>query len=159
MVKNPCASAGDIRGVGSIPELGRCPGGGHGGNPSILAWRIPWTEEPGRLQPWVAKSRTRLKQPSTHASTHFHPRDGKVCAPAWANLGCLPGRSLSAPLPCSLTSLLGCSCFKAQGSKYRLSTAHSSLLPAETPQFPLQPFELQTPIRVCSRDRTPSPCP
>ena len=26
---------------------------------SILAWRIPWTEEPGRLC-WVAKSRTRL---------------------------------------------------------------------------------------------------
>ena len=28
---------------------------------SILAWRIPWTEEPSRLQSmWVAKSRTRL---------------------------------------------------------------------------------------------------
>ena len=27
----------------------------------ILAWRIPWTEEPSRLQSmWVAKSRTRL---------------------------------------------------------------------------------------------------
>ena len=27
---------------------------------SILAWRIPWTEEPGGLQSvrWVAKSRT-----------------------------------------------------------------------------------------------------
>ena len=21
-------------------------------HPSILAWRIPWTEEPGRLYPW-----------------------------------------------------------------------------------------------------------
>ena len=28
---------------------------------SILAWRIPWTEEPGRLQSTgVSKSRTRL---------------------------------------------------------------------------------------------------
>ena len=28
---------------------------------SILAWRIPWTEEPGGLQPMgVTKSRTRL---------------------------------------------------------------------------------------------------
>ena len=28
---------------------------------SILAWRIPWTEEPGRLQPMgVTKSQTRL---------------------------------------------------------------------------------------------------
>ena len=25
---------------------------------SILAWRIPWTEEPSRLSPRVAKSRT-----------------------------------------------------------------------------------------------------
>ena len=27
---------------------------------SILAWRIPWTEEPGGLQSGVAKSQTRL---------------------------------------------------------------------------------------------------
>ena len=28
---------------------------------SILAWRIPWTEEPGRLQSiWLQKSQTRL---------------------------------------------------------------------------------------------------
>ena len=51
MVKNPLANAGDIRDTGSIPGSGRSPGGGHS-NPlsSILAWRIPWTEEPGRLQ-------------------------------------------------------------------------------------------------------------
>ena len=30
MVKNSLASAGDIRDVGSIPELGRSPGRGHG---------------------------------------------------------------------------------------------------------------------------------
>ena len=30
MVKNLPANAGDIRDVGSIPELGRSPGGGHG---------------------------------------------------------------------------------------------------------------------------------
>ena len=30
MVKNPLANAGDIRDVGSIPGLGRFPGGGHG---------------------------------------------------------------------------------------------------------------------------------
>ena len=30
MVKNPPASAGDIRDAGSIPGLGRSPGGGHG---------------------------------------------------------------------------------------------------------------------------------
>ena len=30
MVKNLPANAGDIRDMGSIPELGRFPGGGHG---------------------------------------------------------------------------------------------------------------------------------
>ena len=36
---------------------------------SILAWRIPWTEEPGGLATVhrVAKSQTRLKQLSTHS--------------------------------------------------------------------------------------------
>ena len=36
---------------------------------SILAWEIPWTEEPGRLQFMRSESRTRL---STHAHTHTH---------------------------------------------------------------------------------------
>ena len=35
---------------GSIPGLGRSPGGGQGNHSSILVWRIPWTEEPGGLQ-------------------------------------------------------------------------------------------------------------
>ena len=30
VVKNPSANAGDIRVTGSIPGLGRSPGGGHG---------------------------------------------------------------------------------------------------------------------------------
>ena len=30
VVKNPPANAGDIRDAGSIPELGRCSGGGRG---------------------------------------------------------------------------------------------------------------------------------
>ena len=29
---------------------------------SILAWRIPWTEEPGRLQSMGSQSRTRLSK-------------------------------------------------------------------------------------------------
>ena len=50
VVKNPPANAGDIRDAGSIPGLGRSPGGGDGSPTSIHAWRIPWTEEPGGLQ-------------------------------------------------------------------------------------------------------------
>ena len=32
------------------PEWGRTPGGGHGDPPSVLAWEIPCTAEPGGLQ-------------------------------------------------------------------------------------------------------------
>ena len=45
--KESACSAGDL---GSIPGSGRSPGEGNGNPLSILAWRIPWTEEPGRLQ-------------------------------------------------------------------------------------------------------------
>ena len=35
---------------------------------SILAWKIPWTEEPGRLQPMgLQKSRTQLSNQTTTA--------------------------------------------------------------------------------------------
>ena len=33
---------------------------------SILAWRIPWTEEPGRLQYIGSQSQTRMKRLSMH---------------------------------------------------------------------------------------------
>ena len=46
MVKNLPSNAGDR---GSIPGLGRSPGGGNGAHSSILAWEIPSTEEPGGL--------------------------------------------------------------------------------------------------------------
>ena len=62
MVKNPPANAGDKRDAGSVPRLGRSPGGGHGnplqysclGNPMDRgAW---WATVHG-----VTKSWTRLK--------------------------------------------------------------------------------------------------
>ena len=37
---------------------------------STLAWKIPWMEEPGRLQSGVAKSRTRLSDFTF--TFHFH---------------------------------------------------------------------------------------
>ena len=45
-VKNSPANAGDVRDAGSIPGSGRSPGEGNG----TLAWKIPRTEEPDRLQ-------------------------------------------------------------------------------------------------------------
>ena len=51
VVKNPPAETGVVRDAGLIPRLGKSPGEEiletHSG---ILAWRIPWTEDPGRLQ-------------------------------------------------------------------------------------------------------------
>ena len=68
VVKNPPANAGDIRDVGSIPGLGRSPGGGHG-NP------LPYSCLKNAMDrgPWQAmvhgltKSWTILEQLITHA--------------------------------------------------------------------------------------------
>ena len=49
-VKNPPADAGDRRDAGLIPGLERCPGVGHSSPLQYSCWKIPWTEEPGRLQ-------------------------------------------------------------------------------------------------------------
>ena len=49
-VKNPPANTGDIRDMGSIPGLGRFPREDVATHSSILTWKIPWIEEPGRLQ-------------------------------------------------------------------------------------------------------------
>ena len=46
-VMNPSVNAGD---TGSIPGPGRFPGEKMPTYSSILARRIPWTEEPGGLQ-------------------------------------------------------------------------------------------------------------
>ena len=63
MVKNLSANAGDIRDMGSIPESGRAPGGGHG-NPL----QYSCLENPVDRGAWwatvhgVAKSQTELNQ-------------------------------------------------------------------------------------------------
>ena len=36
---------------------------------SILAWRIPWTEEPGGLQSVGSQSRIQVKGPNAHIRT------------------------------------------------------------------------------------------
>ena len=50
MVKNPPVNAGNTGDVGSVPGSGRSPEEEMATHSSILAWRIPWTEEPGGLQ-------------------------------------------------------------------------------------------------------------
>ena len=47
VLKSPPANAGDM---GLIPGSGRSLEKEMATHSSILAWEIPWTEEPGRLQ-------------------------------------------------------------------------------------------------------------
>ena len=51
IVKNPPANAGDARDTGSYPGQEDSLEEGMATHSSILSWRIPWTEEPGGLQP------------------------------------------------------------------------------------------------------------
>ena len=53
------ASASNAGGLGSIPEEDPLEKE-MATHSNILAWRIPWTEEPGRLQSTGSQSRTRL---------------------------------------------------------------------------------------------------
>ena len=48
--ENPPASAGDIRDASTIPDQEDPLEEGMATHSNILAWRIPWTEQPGRLQ-------------------------------------------------------------------------------------------------------------
>ena len=50
LVENSPANAGDAGDTGSLPGLGDPLEEGMATLSSILAWRIPWTEEPGGLQ-------------------------------------------------------------------------------------------------------------
>ena len=45
-ISESACNAGDL---GLIPGSGRSPGEGNGSHTGILAWRIPWTGEPGGL--------------------------------------------------------------------------------------------------------------
>jgi len=47
VIKNPLVNAGD---VGLIPGWKDALEKEMAIHPSIVAWKIPWTEEPGRLQ-------------------------------------------------------------------------------------------------------------
>ena len=66
MVKNlPAMQETEVQSLGQedAPEEGMAT------HSTLLAWRIPWTEEPGGLQSMGSQSQTRLKQLSTHAPT------------------------------------------------------------------------------------------
>ena len=70
VVKNPPANAGDVRGVGSIPGSGTSSGGAQSNPLQYSCWKIPWTNEPGRLQS-IGSQRVRHDW-SNLAHTHAH---------------------------------------------------------------------------------------
>ena len=61
MVENLSASVGDTGNSGSILGQEDPLEKGMATHPSILAWRIPWTEEPGGPQSIGLQSQTQLK--------------------------------------------------------------------------------------------------
>ena len=76
MVKNLPASAGEagdpFRSLGQEDPLEE----GMAAHPSLLAWRIPWTEEPGGLQSTGLQSRTELRNETKtiHRILSKHPQ-------------------------------------------------------------------------------------
>ena len=65
MVENLPVNAGDLS---LIPGSGRSPGVEMATRSSILAWKIPWTKEPGRrYSPWDHKESDMSDRMSTHA--------------------------------------------------------------------------------------------
>ena len=71
---------------------------------SILAWRIPWTEEPGRLQSMGLRSQTRLSQPTL---PHFVSRKDPVFPSPWVLISAVDmGSYLPALQPPALASPL-----------------------------------------------------
>ena len=51
LIKNPPANTIDKRDMSLIPGSGRSHEEGNGHPLQYLAWKIPWTEESGRLLP------------------------------------------------------------------------------------------------------------
>ena len=61
--------------VQNLPAVREIPGEGNGCHTSILAWSIPWTEEPGGLQS-VESQRVRHDRATLiffHFRGYFHP--------------------------------------------------------------------------------------
>ena len=69
VVKNPPTNAEDARDASSIPGPGRYPEVGNDNTAGILAWKIPWTEEPDGYSPQSIKEWDTTGQQSTH--THY----------------------------------------------------------------------------------------
>ena len=117
MVKNQPANTGD---TGSIPGSGRSPGKEITTHSSVLAWEIPWTEEPDGLQ-FMGSQRVRHDLVTEYTCTH----------------ACLGHRY--AVLSQVSTSLLSCflclECFPILKSISLVHPSYTSLLGDTTAKF------------------------
>ena len=64
---------------------------------STLAWKIPWTEEPGRLQSMVAKSQTQLS--NFTFTFHFHALEKEMVTHSSVLAWRIPGMREPGGLP------------------------------------------------------------
>ena len=72
MIKNPPASAREVRDISLIPGSGRYLEKGMATHSSSLAWRIPWTEKPRELQFLRLQRVGEDGANNTHAHTQTH---------------------------------------------------------------------------------------
>ena len=84
VVKNLPAKAGDVIEAGSIPGLGRSPGGRHGNPLQYSCLENPMDRGAWRVRVHrVTKSRTRLKRLSMHAHTGFKKEEARIHNNVW----------------------------------------------------------------------------
>ena len=93
-------SACNVGDLSLIPALGRSPGGGNATYSSIIAWDMPWTEEPGHN--WVAEHVTcsffHLESVFHNEVCHLTPRMHNLVPTSLSSLCSLNFPSWEAPL-------------------------------------------------------------
>ena len=120
-------SACNAEDPGLIPGAGRSSGEGNGYHSSILAWRIPWTEEPGVLQSMVLQKVGHNWATNTQW-VEWGP--GQASSHMQTQAACVPG-------PCSAQ---WCSATKDRTTlpwRHSSSTDHADAEPLSVP-LPLQ---------------------
>ena len=75
LVKNSPANAGDAKDRGSIPELGRCTGGGNGNPLQYSGLENPRPEKPGGLQFTVSQRSHTIEETTRASSVIFRQPD------------------------------------------------------------------------------------
>ena len=83
---------------GEVQYRSRCAEKAMAPHSSTLAWKIPWTEEPGRLQSLqVTKSRTRLSDFTL--TFHFHALEKEMATHSSVLAWRIPGTAEPGGLP------------------------------------------------------------